>query len=461
MAPEVAIFVQKRYAKATYSVESYSVRRWYGVEMLRDALERAGIEVGYCSSANVGQFKVVLVSLTAAGDYYTFMAERETWAKGSYSVLVGGAGLLNVQPLVWSGDTFCFGRSEVYIVPLVKAALAGERLEHPSVCYADEFDPRKQWTIQQAAECYPHEVTISDGQKWKEAAIGCKRRCLFCGFTWHRKSIIPKTEHDGNFLLVGVYGQETTIHDLCEMPVDQWSKRLQIGLDGLSERLRFGVGKKITNDMWYHIVRSSIERAEKGWIRVYNLVGLPSETEEDLLECIDVAERASNDAKPQPEGEYSAIMLHSTPFKPVPATPAACWPVAKKELRFWTSLTAQRLRNGRSYHNRFSLFTAPNLRFFGGTKEEGLSQIVLEMVIARTTVAESDRVRAIARTPKFWAANAAGKLSTLEKTFDVDRLLGEQDPSTYACSYLRAWARHEKLHQDWRVTMKVSDGRKG
>jgi len=42
MSAEVAVYVQRGYAKPTYARESYNVRGWPGLEMVCDALRRAG-----------------------------------------------------------------------------------------------------------------------------------------------------------------------------------------------------------------------------------------------------------------------------------------------------------------------------------------------------------------------------------------------------------------------------------
>jgi len=63
MSAEVAVYVQSKYAKPAYTVESYNVRAWPGLQMVCHALRKAGIEVDYCSSATAGRYKVVLVSI--------------------------------------------------------------------------------------------------------------------------------------------------------------------------------------------------------------------------------------------------------------------------------------------------------------------------------------------------------------------------------------------------------------
>ncbi|MFN3684842.1 MAG: hypothetical protein ACK41F_13055 [Fimbriimonadaceae bacterium] len=190
MSAEVAVYVQSRYAKPAYVVQSYNVRAWPGLEMVCHALRQGGIEVDYCSSATAGRYKVVLVSITSGCDWYPFVGERLRWpATARPTVIGGGAGLLNVRPFLRWCDVFRLGRTEGYMVPLVRAALAGEKLEHPSVIYAADFSPDKTYTIDAGERLYPHAVPLANGKTWRESAFGCQLKCLFCAYTWHRRHV--------------------------------------------------------------------------------------------------------------------------------------------------------------------------------------------------------------------------------------------------------------------------------
>jgi len=85
----------------------------------------------------------------------------------------GGAGLLNVRPLLRWCDVFCLGRAEEYVVPLVKAALPGEAFEHPSVIRAADFDPEGSYLIDAGNRLYPHPVPLANGKTWSEASSVC------------------------------------------------------------------------------------------------------------------------------------------------------------------------------------------------------------------------------------------------------------------------------------------------
>ena len=57
MSAQVAVYVQGRYAKPAYKLESYDTRAWPGLELVCHALRQAGIEVEYCSAAAAGPLR--------------------------------------------------------------------------------------------------------------------------------------------------------------------------------------------------------------------------------------------------------------------------------------------------------------------------------------------------------------------------------------------------------------------
>jgi len=451
---EVAIYVQKRYAKQTYKVESYKVRKWFGIELIRQVLEKAGIEVGYCSSETVDQFKVVLVSITATIDYYSFIAEREKWASGDYITIIGGAGVLNVNPLAWMAKTyFVWGRAEDFVVPLVKAAASGGKFEHPSVVRAEDFDPDHRYEIAQASRVWPDAVIRSDGKEWREKAVGCKNRCYFCAYTFHRKTILPDTGEYGQFNAEEGM-REMTMAELLSSPMNDWWPSIQIGMDGLSERIRFGINKRITDGMVYELFRGMMSRESNGRLRLYNVVGFPGEDEQDLEEFLEVVTQAERDAKPAREGKIAFVSLHSTPFRAMACTPAGLWPMPNREMRHWTSIAAQKIRPELAGIGKHVIMKTPKISMSCGHSEEGLASTYLEAIILRAqTVEEINNIRAIARTKKFWGSTNAVKQLTLSRLFDVDRLCGEQQLETYAVRYLHSYTSQKKLYQDWRKRM--------
>lgn len=444
MPGTIARYVQTRYAKPAYAVESFDVRGWPGLAMVVDALQRTGHEVDYCSAATAHRHRVVLVSVTSACDWWSFIAERERWQPCPDTVVVvGGPGVLNVRPFLRWADVFVFGRGEHLISPLADALLAGERFDHESVCYADAFGPESTYRIAQASEPWPHSVRLEGGKLWSERSIGCQRKCLFCGYTWHRRNVAGMQDaSSAGSAMWGNVSAERTFFDLDLARPDTWAKgttRLILGLDGFSERLRRMVNKPITREMVRMLVSGIASTDRTHWVQLYNISGLPSETHDDWLEIKeDIA--AADCAAPRPDGKQWKILLHSTQFRAMPATPSACWPM---ELKSHRGEIAAVLRDPEN----------PNLVFHQGPRTwavetagtEALPSVVLDAVSLRGTEEDSESVGRIARTRRFWGSRSDSKMATLAGCFDLQRLFGEFAAETLPTRYLKGYAGVERM----------------
>jgi hypothetical protein len=413
----VGIYVQARYAKPSYARESYDARYWPGLEMIRDAVERAGHEVHYCSAANVGTHSVVLASITAACDWWTFIAEQVTWGRRP-RVIVGGAGVLNVRPVLFAADVFVFGRGEDIIGPLLAAESHGERLEHESVCYADTFSPDRRYRVAQAERPYPYPVRLSRGGEWSERAIGCQRRCLFCGYTWQRKHVGGAQAESGASNALWGGAREFTFFDLDLARPETWPPALRIlGLDGSTERLRLMANKPITREMLRAFLRGWACQTKPRRVRLYNVIGYPTEGGYDLTELYGDARDV--DAECPPRDTRCWVEVQNTPFKAFPCTPAAGWPVSYREWRIDSRKRDSRRLLGRALSVQETLTC------------ESLPTQTLDVLIHRGTEDDQDAVCRLARTPAFWSAKTARRRATLESCLDIGRLYRR-----YACDDL-------------------------
>ena len=438
MSAEVAVYVQSKYAKPAYTVESYNVRAWPGLEMVCHALRQAGIEVDYCSSATAGRYKVVLVSITSGCDWYPFIGERLRWpATARPTVIAGGAGLLNVRPFLRWCDIFCLGRSEEYIVPVVRAALAGERHEHPSVIHAAEFDVNRTYSLDAGTGLYPHAVPLANGKTWRETAYGCQRKCLFCGYTWHRRHVggLQNQAGAGDVLWGG--SAEKTIFELDLARPETWGlpKLRIVGLDGFSERLRRMVNKPITRDMLRGFFRGlAASEVKPNHMKIYNIVGYPTETEADWFEFLeDLAAADEGWSKIDPQW---GIEVHSTPFRPMPATPCACWPMSHTNYR---GRIVKVLRQGQ--HGQYTGIFYRGNRFWAAESRgtASLPTVILDSLVLRGVEDDSEVIAMLAGSVKFRNASMAHKTAILERYVDIDRLFGPYTWDTLPTRYLAAY----------------------
>lgn len=435
---DVGIYVQSTYAKTNYANESYETRAWPGLEMVRDALTRAGIETAYCSAATVGRHKIILVSMTSQCDWWSFVGERTTWKYKPF-VLVGGTGCLNVRPFLRWADAFWFGRAEDHIVPLVRAILSGKRYEHASICYVDEFDDAKEYSIQQAERPYPHPVALATGKEWIEDEIGCHNRCGFCSYTWHRRGQDRKSYGSGK----GIWtdrNTERTIRELLSMPDEQWQTEGQlrmVGLDGTSQRIRMAINKKITREHHREFLARLLKHEAGHQVKVYNIVGYPTETIDDWREYVEDLVWASQ----QPQNSKWGIAAHFTPFRPMPATPLATWPTQYRNFR---GEIAKHLKTDPKLPGNV-IIDSPGLWAFETMGTESIATVAQDLIVLRGTEDDAEIIQKFALSKRYWSASVAQKMATLEKHFDMGRLFGGYSWDELPTRYLHTWCKRKHM----------------
>jgi len=440
---KIGIYIQQKYAKANYSSESFGVRLFAGVEVVADVLRRSGLEVGYCMSGTVSRFDIILVSITAQCDWFAYIREREKWPRGNYKVIVGGAGVLNVRPFLPWFDVCVWGRAEDVIVDVVNNIDSCHGLGG-CVAQSSRFSPCDTYTIRQAGRVYPHEIKIGEHtrkeQSWQETGIGCRRKCKFCAYTWHRAHIDNGESYANDGLDV-----EFTMLDL-DIDSDVWCKSSirSIGLDGVSERLRMLVNKPISGGLLEKFIYKKAKYGNGEQVKFFCVVGYPTESLDDYREFLETLSRV--DDRLNATGKMS-ILLGCSPFRAMPATPAALWPMPMHDFRA-KSISSQLKRPGMPGNVFFQGRSIWAVEWMG---TDSLCSVVLDAVALRGIESDADAVGAIARTRRFWAAGSRQKMATLERVFDVNRLMGAFELETYPVSYLSGYVDNRKIMRAFRV----------
>ena len=223
-------------------------------------------------------------------------------------------------------------------------------------------------------------------------------------------------------------------------------------MDGFSERLRVGVNKKITRIIMQRFLEAMLRyEGAPHQIKLYNICGYPTETVEDWREFGE-ALREADGAVPARTRPWS-IVLHSTPFRPMPATPMACAPASRRSYRGEIGRTlGAGLRGNLIYQGR-SLWAVESM----GT--DSLATVMLSMIAHRGGEGDSEAIARLCGTPKFWTASAAQREATLCRHFDMDRLFGPFTPQTLPSRYLRTYCAVERM---WgRTPLEVTGDGKG
>lgn len=450
---KICAYVQASYAKSSYKNECMDQRQFAGLRVIIDCLARAGYAVEYATRATVHEYDVALVSITSDCDWWPFIQERLAWQRSDCKVLVGGAGVLHVEPFLPWFYAAMLGRGENLIVPLVQAIARGDRYQHESILYADEFSRERVWRLAQVEHPYCHIVHLSDDKQFAEGAIGCNHRCLFCGYTWQRKFASPYADYRMEDSLFGdIADKERAMLDLDKNPdCINWSKLRTTAIDGFSERLRFGVNKRISRSIMQNFFRAMLTSdAAPHQLKLYNICGYPSETESDWFEFLDEL-RSADQGRPHQDKQWS-IVLHCTPFRAMPATPMACAPMSKRNYRGVFGETLGPDLRGNLIYQGNALWSVE------GMGVDSLATVMLSALAHRGAASDSEYIAKLCSSRKFWTASALIKENTLARFFDMDKLFGAFTPQTLPSRYLRTYANIEKM---WGQTPLELAARKG
>lgn len=443
---KIGVYVLKANAKQTYKNECYDVRINAGMAVVCDILRRAGYtNIDYCSAATVTRFDMIMFSVTSDCDWWPFVAERVTWPKGCYKVVVGGAGVLNPRPFLGLVDYFVLGRAEG-VQPLVADAIltGGGPVGHESVVSSCNFSIDRIYRLNQVDRIYPHDVELPNGQTYHEDVIGCNHRCLFCGYTWHRRQAANE-EFNYSGLWNGGVDRERAIIDMDAGIEVDLNKLRTTSIDGMSERLRFMVKKRISREMLRSFFKKLAGCEHPHQVKFYNIVGYPTETRSDWHEFLD--DLAAADAELPVREKQTCVLLHSTPFRATPVTPMSCAPMAYENFR---GVIKQELAPGKYYGAVY--YRGRSLWGCESGYVESLATVFQSAIIWRGVEADQDAIVKVATSKKFGSANCATKVATLERYFDAARLFGSYTPEQLPTRNIRTYAQVEKTwgREPWR-----------
>lgn len=423
--------------RATHSKNTY----WdsfvnLGINIIAHEIEKHyGIEVGYCSMADINDWDMVLVSLTSPLEAYTLV---QTFAKYGLTadsvrpmIVIGGAGNLNCKTYLEYGDYFVFGRGENVIVDVVENYLNPSHPLPNSVFKRGESSFDDIYTVAQADHLYPEAIG-----KARETMLGCPNKCLFCLYTYTRKYV-----GGGEYRDTGFYkGSDEVL--LKDLDVRQ-GKSLVSSIDGFSERLRMAFAKPVTDKL---IRQKLIEASEARMgdnirMKLYQIMALPTETDEERKQFLKMLKDIDKECKP---GRVIIIFV-CTPFNADPLTPAQYLPVDvsrewRDELASWASADGYVFR-GQALEVYFNPQATPSI----------LTNLKY-MIVHRGGTEDAKLVRAIALDPAFkkmrsYAAvkNIMSKYPRADKFVRQDDI-GDRGEWGYLVSY-HTW---ERIDEDAR-----------
>ena len=245
-----------------------------------------------------------------------------------------------------------------------------EKNQQVGVSPMDGVPPRvtRHWVEQEESLC-THSVLHDEESTFKDMALmevtrGCIWACRFCtaGFIYRppRLPDLEKTYSSLDTVLTGVgksaktiglvgpsvtdhpdlpalarkiteggktlsfssLRMETLTDELVDLILQSGQKTLTVAVDGPSERMRNVINKAATDDF---IVEKCRFLTRKGilHLKIYSIIGLPQETEEDIDQFIRLGERvqAAYVEECRERGNIGRVTISLSPLVPKPGTP--------------------------------------------------------------------------------------------------------------------------------------------
>ena len=227
----------------------------------------------------------------------------------------------------------------------------------------------RQWV--KDLDAYPaHTVVVTDNTEFNfyliETARGCGRHCRFCmaGYCFRRPrnrslkvineevqealkyrkrlglmgaaiSDYPEIDElcrdilgEGLSMSVASFRADSVTEELVESLARSGLKTLTIAPEAGSARMRAVINKGIEEEHVFNTVRLGLKAGIKNF-KLYIMVGLPFEQEEDIEAIIDLAQRVKDYMEEQ--GSKGTLTLSVNPFIPKPFTPFQWAPMADRK----------------------------------------------------------------------------------------------------------------------------------
>ena len=200
------------------------------------------------------------------------------------------------------------------------------------------------------------------------------------------------------------------------------------------------VNKPITREMLRGFFRGlAAAKVAPNHMKIYNIVGYPTETEADWFEFLeDLAAADEGWTKIDPQW---GIEVHSMPFRPMPATPGACWPMSPINYR---GRIVKVLSQGK--HREYKGIYRGN-RFWAAESRgtESLPTVILDALVLRGVEDDSETIARLASSTKFRNASMAHKTAILERHVDIARRFAGYTWDTLPTRYLESYIPNHKL----------------
>lgn len=340
-----------------------------GAEIIESRLKEEGYEVNYVSPSTMNRYGLCFASVVSAAGYIDLLRVLPSPSPKT-RLFVGGAGMLNVEPL--RGIAYCavIGRWDKPMTELIDGT------EDSNVIYFERWNGEKKG-IGQPKQLYPEA---------KEQMVGCPRKCAFCYEGWrYHGSLLSKAPK-------GHYAGGLSYEDfLPRLEFSPQRGRYSAGLDGFTEKERWVVDKACSNEKLRGILEKTDVAGRHVVLKLYNIHAYPFTTSDKDGELLKVLSEAG-----RRKSETLTIVMSCTHFVPVPCTPMENEPV---KIRGRYQVAPRQF--GR-------------IKFLTYIQSIGYGSAILQTALYRAQGEEAEVFRRMLRSPQLWALNKG----SLRRAFD-------------------------------------------
>lgn len=143
-----------------------------------------------------------------------------------------------------------------------------------------------------------------------------------------------------------------------------------------------------------------------------------------------------------------------SPFKPVPVSPAAIWPISLIDYREWVEDGRFKLA---PYPGKYCIYEGVKYTVNFTQWVRGLSNILLWALAERGTERDAENIRRLVGTKKFWGLNRHAQVETLYAHFDIDKIAGAWTWDTLPTRNIHSYVSNEGMSKLSRLNERYID----
>jgi hypothetical protein len=269
----------------------------FGLQIVSESLMRHGFKVENWNENSQGQ---IIASVYWGDQILDLIRFRKKYGLPKDGIIVGGLEATS---------------NPAALLPFVESAFLGDGdnwdgVDQTHIVTESTTEPKEIKTERIIPTCY--QDVQSNRRSFIEIARGCHGKCLFCQYTWIKKyreldiadiriminkaktksirvfcsdrfghSQWPEIKSYLTRIKKNDTGTDVTARAILSNPdLLQTCRKVRLGIEGMSPRLRKMVGKPLSNDEIIEIIKL-IQKAGLKTIDWYMIYGLPTETKED------------------------------------------------------------------------------------------------------------------------------------------------------------------------------------